>query len=245
MHPAPTHRGGAARLPYTGDRSLEENNPMREMRDSRVCLSTQEDDMTEPTVNPVEECRSLMQAQLAAMSAKERHHASNVACTRLVNTDAFRHASVVMLYLPTAAEVDTTPAAIRCFQMGMTVCVPRVNWRRRETEAIEVNSFDDHFMEIDKHGLRAPRNGSLIVPESIDTVILPGLAFDADGFRIGRGHGFYERMFARLRRSATTIGMVFDVQIVDAVPSVPDSLRVHQIATDRRVIQASSARAPR
>jgi 5-formyltetrahydrofolate cyclo-ligase len=186
--------------------------------------------------------RARMRATLASMSEEDRHRASRLACTRLINLDVFRHASVIMTYMPLATEVDTTPIAIRCFQTGKNVCVPRVDWERREMYAIEVNSFDDHYMETDEHGLRSPREGRLVVPNSIDVVVVPGLAFDTRGNRLGRGGGYFDRFLSRLRRSAASVGLAFDEQIIDEVPIDGRDVSVDLIVTNRRVTRARPSR---
>jgi 5-formyltetrahydrofolate cyclo-ligase len=185
-----------------------------------------------------------MRGHLAAMTPDSRQQASSRACARLVALDAFRHASIVMLYMPLAAEVDTTSIAIWCFQTGKTVCVPRVDWKRKDMHAVEVHSFDDHYMEIDEHGLRAPRDGTLLPPSAIDVVVVPGLAFDTSGNRLGRGGGYYDRFLSRLRRSATSIGLAFDAQITDQLPVDDCDVSVDVLVTDRRVTFTRRTRSP-
>ncbi len=187
--------------------------------------------------------RARMRPKLAAMSASQRHEASAAACRRLMELEAFAHASMVMLYLPLAREVDLTPVAIRCFQTGKTVCVPRVDWEHKDMDAVGVTSFDDHVMEVDEHGLRTPRDGSPLVPTLIDLVVVPGLAFDTECRRLGRGGGFYDRFLGRLRPETITIGLAYDVQIVDAVPAGERDLSVDLVVTDRRVARAAGRRA--
>ncbi len=186
-----------------------------------------------------------MRAQIAAMGEEARREASAAACAHLAGLDAFRHASVVMLYMPLSTEVDLTPAAIRCFQTGKTVCVPAVNWRQKDMDPIEVTSFDDELMDVDERGIRTPRQGAPVVPGVIDLVVVPGLAFDARGNRLGRGGGFYDRFLRRLRRSATTVGLAFDVQIVDEVPADDRDCRVDFVVTERRATPAGTSRAGR
>jgi 5-formyltetrahydrofolate cyclo-ligase len=203
------------------------------------------DVMSDPSHEARADVRVRMRAKLAAMSDEERHEASNLACTRLVNLEAFKHASVILLYMPLALEVDTTPAAIRCFQRGKTVCVPRVDWNRKDMNAVEVTTFDDHFMETDEHGLRSPRGGRLLVPASIDLAIVPGLAFDTHGNRVGRGGGYYDRFLSRLRRSATSLGLAFDAQIIDEAPVSERHVRLDGVVTDRRVSHVRRSRSRR
>ncbi len=185
-----------------------------------------------------------MRARLATLTPKQRHDASTAACCRLMKLDEFRHAAVVMLYMPLADEVDLTPVAIRCFQSGKTVCVPKVDWKRQDMIAVEVTSFDDHVMDTDEHGLRVPRDGRPVPPSLLDLVVVPGVAFDTHGNRLGRGGGYYDRFLARLRRSATTAGLAFDQQIIDLVPANDRDVKVAIVVTDRRATHARSTRVP-
>ncbi len=199
--------------------------------------------MTEANDELKSDLRDRMRKLVAELGPEARHDASAAACARLTALEAFRHASVVMLYMPLPTEVDLTPAAIRCFQSGKTVCVPRVDWKGRDMVAVEISSFDDEVMEIASHGLRTPREGRPLVPHLIDIVIVPGLAFDTSGNRLGRGGGFYDRFLRRLRRSATTVGLAFDEQIIDAVPADDRDFAVSMIVTERRVCQIGGSRA--
>jgi 5-formyltetrahydrofolate cyclo-ligase len=179
---------------------------------------------------------------LTAMTAEDRHAASTRACSRLIGLELFKHASIVMLYMPLAHEIDTTLLAIRCFQRSKVVCVPKVEGQRRDMSVIEVSSFDDRFMEVDEHGVRTPRRGRLVVPSMIDLVVVPGLAFDTQGRRLGRGGGYYDRFITRLRRSATTVGFAFDDQIVESVPVNDHDVSVDLLVTDRRVTRTRASR---
>ena len=192
--------------------------------------------------DPKANLRPRMKSAVAALSDEERHEASGRACERLVGLEPFRHAAVVMLYMPLAREVDLTPLAIRCFQSGKTVCVPKVDWKRQDMAPVEVTSFDDHVMEIDDHGLRSPRESRPILPDLINLVVVPGLAFDVSGNRLGRGGGYYDRFLRRLRRSATRIGLAFDLQVIDQVPADDRDMSVDAVVTERRVIWSVSSR---
>ena len=179
--------------------------------------------------------RKQVRATLNRMTPEQRAQASHTACARLMQLEAFENASVVMLYMPLADEVDLLPLALRCFQMGKTVCVPKVDWKRGDMEAVEVTSFDDHVMEVDEHGVRAPRDGQPVLVRTINLIILPGVAFDAQGNRLGRGGGFYDRFLKRLSPSAAAIGIAFDQQIIDVVPVDDRDIRVDMVVTDRRL----------
>lgn len=189
--------------------------------------------------------RAEMKTRLAEMGDASRRVASLSACDRLVSLEAFAHASVLMLYMPLATEVDVTPVALRCFQSNKTVCVPKVDWHRREITPVEVTSFDDRVMDIDEHGVRTPRSGRAVSPSLLDLVVVPGLAFDADGHRLGRGGGYYDRFLARLRPSATKVALIFDCQMIDAVPSIEHDVPVDIVVSDRRVTHVGGSRSRR
>ena len=186
--------------------------------------------------------RAAMRAMLAAIEPRGAPCRLQRCLPAARRPRRFESASVVMLYMPMSTEVDTTSAAIRCFQTGKIVCVPKVIWDRQDMHAVEVHSIDDRYMEIDEHGIRTPRGGRLAVPQSIDLVVVPGLAFDACGNRLGRGSGFYDRFLSRLRRSAAAAGLAFDAQIIDKVPVDERDVRVNRVVTDRRVTVSRGSR---
>jgi 5-formyltetrahydrofolate cyclo-ligase len=186
--------------------------------------------------------RAKMRTMLHAMTNEQRHAAAVSACGKLTALEEFQNASVIMLYMPLANEIDVTPVAVQCFRLGKTVCVPKVDWDRREMTAAEVNSIDDDVLDCDEHGVRSPKDCRPVLPNTIDLVIVPGLAFDQRGNRLGRGGGYYDRFIKKLRTSTTTVGLVFDTQIVPAVPFKKSDAAVDMVVTDRRVAVARAAR---
>ncbi len=177
---------------------------------------------------------------LAAITPEDRHEQSIQACRRLVSLPDVQRSSIVMLYMPLPSEVDLTTAAVRCFQMGQTVCVPTVDWNRQEMTATEVTSFDDEGIHVDERGLRTPTAGRPIPGESIDVVVVPGLAFDAEGWRLGRGGGYYDKFLGRIGKRTRLIGLGFDEQIVEHVPHDSHDIRMQAVITDRRTTPTRS-----
>lgn len=186
--------------------------------------------------------RASVKLAVAAMSDDARRVASSAACQRLMGLDAFRHASTVMIYMPLPSEVDLCPVALRCFQEGKTVCVPRIVGH--DLVPIEIAGLDVAAMDVDGCGVRTPRQGQPVLLDLLDLVVVPGLAFDASGQRLGRGGGYYDRFLSRLRRSTVTVGIGYDVQVVERVPSLPHDVPVAMVVTERRLIRASAASLP-
>lgn len=191
--------------------------------------------MTDDNQSRKAELRSSIRTAIKNMDEQKRATCSSAACQRLFGLEEFRRAGVVMLYVPLPDEIDLTTVAIRCFQLGKTVCVPHVDWQREDMFPVEVTSFDDEHMHVDERGLRRPREGRPVPLTAIDVVIVPGLAFDVHGHRLGRGGGFYDRFLVRLGRRTTLIGIACDKQIVDAIPIDDHDIPMDLVVTDRRV----------
>jgi 5-formyltetrahydrofolate cyclo-ligase len=191
--------------------------------------------MTDAIARQKSELRAAMRGVLDAMSDEQRRSASLAACARLSELEAVRAASVLMLYMPLTREVDLTSFAVGCFRAQKTVCLPQVDWKRKQMKAVEVGSFDDDIMQVDEHGVRSPRDGRPVTPQSLDLVVVPGLAFDTAGRRLGRGAGFYDRFLCTLRRNAVKVGLAFDAQVAPTIPTLGHDCVMDVLVTDRRV----------
>jgi len=175
---------------------------------------------------------------LAELDPHAAHLLSVSACERIINTESFISSLCVMVYLPMSDELDITPVALRAFQLGKTVCAPRIDWERKRMTPVEVRGFDDRF-EIRQHEVREPLDGLPIALSEIDLILTPGLAFDVSGRRLGRGGGFYDRFLAQpgFPPRLTRCGVCFDSQIVEAIPTGVHDATLDAVVTDRRVIR--------
>lgn len=192
-------------------------------------------------INRKKTIRTRVRERLEALSSGEAHNLSVSACERLMRADFYASARTVMLYLPIDRETDVSTLALRCFQAGKTVCAPRIDWEHRRLAPMEIRCFDESF-EVRKHGVREPRTGEPVPLDEIDLFIVPGLAFDAMGRRLGRGGGFYDRFLSRdgIRPGAVKCGLCYDFQIVDETPVDPHDVVMAAVATDRRLIEVGA-----
>ena len=179
--------------------------------------------------------RSKMKAALAAMSEQDAAERSDRACDLLVALPEFAQARSVMLYAPIPGEVNCRPIAVRAWENGKTVLLPRVSWTQRHMEGVPVGSLD-HPVKETRHGLLEPE-GEHVPIEQIDLIVVPGLAYDRLGNRLGRGGGFYDRFLARPGLAAHTCGLAFAVQVVDEIPIHPNDFPVKVLVTDTEVIR--------
>ncbi|MBX3321816.1 MAG: 5-formyltetrahydrofolate cyclo-ligase [Phycisphaeraceae bacterium] len=117
---------------------------------------------------------------------------------------------------------------------GRCVCVPMVDWSAGEMAPGRVGNLDS--LVTGRYGVREPEGGSEVVPIlEIGTVLVPGVGFDRDGYRLGRGGGFYDRFLSRLGPEVRRVGVVFENRVVACVPRDPWDEKVERIVTERGV----------
>jgi len=183
-----------------------------------------------------QQTKSLIRRQLrevlAGMSEQDRHVKSVAACALITSSPEFTAARVVMLYLSTATEVDTAPLALRAWQAGKTVVVPKVSWDQRRMLPVEISSLTTGMTQTGP-GIREPIAGNPMPSDMIDLVIVPGLGFTNSGYRIGRGMGFYDRFLAQTEFLGLSCGLAFSEQVVDDLPVLDHDIPLSMLATDK------------
>jgi 5-formyltetrahydrofolate cyclo-ligase len=195
--------------------------------------------MSELTQSKAAIRRQLREA-LASMSESDRHAKSVAACALLAASPEFSMARVVMLYLATATEVDTAPLAIRAWQAGKTVVVPKVSWDQRRMLPVEISSLNTDNLTTTGPGVREPIAGTPVPVPEIDLVVVPGLGFTATGYRIGRGMGFYDRFLAQDNFIGVSCGLAFNEQIVADLPVLDHDMPLSMLATESGIRRFAS-----
>lgn len=183
--------------------------------------------------------RKQLREVLASISAAERHGKSVAACGFLTDTPEFASARVVMLYLSTPDEVDTAPLALKCWQEGKTVVVPKVSWDQRRMLPVEIATLQTG-MTTTGAGVREPIAGKPIPVDLIDLVVVPGIGFTPTGHRIGRGMGFYDRFLAQSDFIGISCGLGFEEQVVEQFPVLDHDMALCMLATDRGIRRFAS-----
>lgn len=176
-----------------------------------------------------------LQKRLLAISQKQKIEKSKNICKNLISTLEFQKASVIMMYLSLSTEADTSDAILASWQLGKTVVVPKVSWEQRHMIPVVINSLEMGF-STEVGGIRNPQTGAPMPFEEIDLVVTPGLGFDKNGNRIGRGGGYFDRFFANKELRATKCGFAFDEQRVDSVPVTASDQKIDILVTDKDII---------
>ncbi len=150
-----------------------------------------------------------------ALSEKDWIERSQIICNHLINSDFFKISQKIAFYHYINREVDLTPAMERALNEGKEVYLPKVHTEERRLTFHRI--FDFRELSPGVYGIpEPPLKNPLIEADAIELILVPGLAFDLQKFRLGYGGGFYDR-FLRTTK-ATKIGIAFSFQIVEALP---------------------------
>lgn len=180
--------------------------------------------------------RKEMKASLKAIAPQRAAEKSHAACGKVLALPEFQAAQAVMLYNPIPGELDCIPIALACWQRGKTVLLPRVSYEQRRLLPLRCTSLEDR-MTSGTFGIREPAMAEPWPLELIDFLIVPALAYDRRGHRLGRGGGFYDRFLARKEVRAVTCGLGFAEQVVDELPVQPHDVPLQMLVTDAELLR--------
>ena len=178
-----------------------------------------------------------------ALAAAYRGEASRRIADAIVATPAFREAVVVMAYSSFGTELDTQSIIAAANAAGKALVMPRVNRAQNRLDMYCVRDPDVDLVAgvwgiLEPDPARcAPTDGT-----SIDFVLVPGVAFDRHGGRIGYGKGYYDRLLGERIARARPLRMVagaFDAQIVDRIPIEPHDVVIDSIVTESQCFACS------
>jgi 5-formyltetrahydrofolate cyclo-ligase len=180
--------------------------------------------------------RERMLAARDALTPDVRAAASAAIAGRILALPSFAAATCALLTLPYRSEWDTRALFTAARAAGKTVVLPRVDGGARmlmlhAVRDIAADTAPGH------RGIPEPRpDAPRVAVDTIDWVLVPGVAFDLDGGRLGYGGGFYDRLLPLLRPGTPRIAGAFDAQVVAELPAAPHDLPVDRIATETRLV---------
>jgi 5-formyltetrahydrofolate cyclo-ligase len=177
-----------------------------------------------------------------ALDADERARASSRIVRRFFRSPLFYRSSWIGCYLPMHEEVDTLQLIDRLWRAGKRVCVPVIR-RGGRLHFVEITA--DSRLVANRLGIFEPIRGRRLAPRDLDTCIVPTVAFDTSGHRIGMGGGYYDRSFGFLRRQKRwlrpkLVGVAFECQRVDRIQPTAWDVSLYRVITERRTVPLRS-----
>ncbi len=152
---------------------------------------------------------------------------------RLINADCFRQARSLALYSSVNNEVGTEELFCAALKEGKQVCYPRVSGDN-QLVFLQVRSLED--LRQGRFGVAEPHGGEQCGVDELDLVVVPGVAFDRQGGRLGYGKGFYDRELSRLTSVTGSVGLCYDFQLCASLPVEAHDRPVSFLVTESQFI---------
>ncbi len=173
---------------------------------------------------------------------KARHEDANPAADavivqRFLWRAEYKNAKCILFYLSIGYEVDTYQLIKQALSDGKRVCVPRC-YENGIMDAVEIVSLN--ALKPGMYGILEPdATAPAIYPNDLDLILVPGMAFDRERNRLGRGAGYYDRYLEQTKRAAT-IGVCRSSRLFDAIPYEPHDRKVDVLITELEVIESTT-----
>jgi 5-formyltetrahydrofolate cyclo-ligase len=178
--------------------------------------------------------RRIMLEKRKKLSSEERRNASFHIQQSLLESEVYVKAKHLVLYSSIHNEVDSSLVMNDALTSGRKVFLPVVAdmgliFREvKETTALQKGAFG--IME-------PPASNSVISPEKVDLIVVPGIAFDLQGHRVGYGKGYYDKALHSLEKQGKLIAVCYDFQLVDEIAGEPHDVMVDMMITEKRIVR--------
>jgi len=184
-----------------------------------------------------EEIRRDILKKRHSLSRDDIRNKSEQVFLHLAKTVDYRNFQNIMFYAATKSEVQTEEMIKKSMKMGKNVFIPIILSDCINLAASEIFDFDSELEKGEK-GILKPKKEyyRIFTPENIDLIIIPGVAFDLRGNRIGRGFGYYDNFLRKIPSSTKIIALAFEIQIVKRIIADKNDMPVHEIITEKRII---------
>jgi len=174
--------------------------------------------------------RKIMLKRLKLQKEVERLKKSDIIKRKIFALNEFKKAKNIFLYASFNGEVQTDKMIKEALKEGKLVSLPFLVRKKKRLIPRAIKRLKGS-LEPGPYTILQPRKDCswVVAKKDLGLVIVPGLAFDHQGFRLGRGGGYYDRFLAHLPKKTHTIGVCFDFQLVSSVPRSPQDLPVQKV----------------
>lgn len=177
--------------------------------------------------------RTRVLAARDALAADTRARFAESVSASVLSSAQFEHANTVLAYVSFGSELSTDAILQRTLAEGKSLVLPRVAKGVAQLQLHRVDALDQLVDGV--WGIREPRHDAPAMRlEDIDFILVPGVAFDLAGFRIGYGGGYYDRLLAAANPATVRLSVAFDCQLIGAVPNETHDERVDIIITNQQ-----------
>ncbi|MEW6101996.1 MAG: 5-formyltetrahydrofolate cyclo-ligase [Candidatus Omnitrophota bacterium] len=173
------------------------------------------------------EIRSKILFRLQSQKEEDRDRKSKTIKEKLFRTKVFKKAKNIMFYIAFGGEVKTEEMIKEAQKLGKLVAVPICRHDRITIRPCALR--EGARLKTGLYGICEPAKRKFIRSQELSLVVVPGLAFDKSGNRLGRGKGCYDRFLKKLSNSIPTIGLAFDFQILTSLSAKAHDIKVKKV----------------
>ena len=168
--------------------------------------------------------RKIIKVRVSAISPDERRKREEILHNNLFSMPEFLAANTVMLFANLPDEIGTFSLIDKCITMGKKVFLPVING-----DDMTVAEFTGEY-RVGRYDIKEPitPNSSLLTPNLIDFVLVPGVAFSPNGYRLGRGKGYYDKFLSK-QPELFTVGVCFREQFYLDIPTEPHDVPMNKV----------------
>ncbi|MDE5869482.1 MAG: 5-formyltetrahydrofolate cyclo-ligase, partial [Muribaculaceae bacterium] len=171
------------------------------------------------------EIRKKIKAMRSMLLDSERMSAADEVFEKLEKTAAFLLADKILMYHSLPDELSTHRFLDK-WHGRKSFYLPRVNGVN-----LEILPYDESRLELGAFHIEEPTGDNTVEPEEIELVVVPAVAYDKAGNRLGRGRGFYDRLLASTK--ATKVGIGYEFQLVEEIPVEPHDIKMDMVITQK------------
>jgi 5-formyltetrahydrofolate cyclo-ligase len=188
--------------------------------------------------------RECARANRKAQPSKEP--LSQIICRALADLPEYASARTILFYVDVRSEVRTRDFLPAALAQGKQVAVPYCNNGGLELFRLESLSelAEGSYQILEPNpALRSDPQKRLDIGQ-IDLVVVPGVAFDREGSRLGHGQGYYDKLLANARRQTARVALAFECQLFPTLPTAEHDVQMHVIVTERAIYRVGQPPVP-
>lgn len=161
---------------------------------------------------------------------------------KFYETQYYKKAKKIFIYISYSSEINTKEIINKALKDNKKIYIPRTEFKTRHMDAVEITSLDN-LVESTYGILEPSKEAPYIEPNELDLIVVPGVAFDRNGGRMGYGAGFYDRYFKKIKKEnikkIVKLALAYEIQMLNEVPMNEQDVPVDYIITENEFIYAS------
>jgi 5-formyltetrahydrofolate cyclo-ligase len=198
--------------------------------------------MNNLSIDVVSERKSQIRAQAHAQrnAQENKDDLSRRICARFVALPEYARGQTIMYYIDVRSEVRTRHDLPQALMQGKKIVVPWCN-DQGELELFHLEDMEE--LAIGMYKILEPKPELRLLPakrveaQDLDLIMVPGVAFDRTGARMGHGKGYYDKLLQHARRDAPLVALAFECQLFPEIPTAPHDIFMDRIITERAIYE--------